>query len=543
MSFEDLGLSEETLRAVHELGYTEPTPIQEKAIPQVLMGRDVLGCAQTGTGKTASFTLPMLDILDGTRARARMPRVLILEPTRELATQVDEAFQEYGKYHKFESALLIGGSSMSEQERRLERNISVLIATPGRLLDMVERGHILTSGVKILVIDEADRMLDMGFIPDVERIVAMVSPMRQTLFFSATMPPEIRRLADAFLLNPKEISVAPPASPAETVQDRLVVVSEREKGKTLRALLNADNVDNALIFCNRKKEVDMLRTSLVRNGFDAAAIHGDLHQAVRTETLQRFRDGKIRILVASDVAARGLDIDDLSHVFNYDVPHTAEDYIHRIGRTGRAGKVGHAFTIATPEDGKFVVAIEALIGREIPRIEVEETPNLALEEGDDSRRRGRGPRKPAKDGPSTRRREPKTATAQVTTPVVTTPEVTTPEAIVEDGPTSAPATAPAAAAEVTGEERSPRRRRSRRGTRGDPETPKTEEVVARPEEASVRRGRGPRGERGEDRAHGQAGGAGGKSSRERGRADEGQPYGSSDDAPAFLFRRSMDGDT
>ena len=542
MSFEDLGLSAETLRAVHELGYTEPTPIQDKAIPQVLMGRDVLGCAQTGTGKTASFTLPMLDILDGMRAKARMPRVLILEPTRELATQVDEAFQEYGKYHKFESALLIGGSSMSEQERRLERNITVLIATPGRLIDMIERGRILTSGVKILVIDEADRMLDMGFIPDVERIVSMVSPIRQTLFFSATMPPEIRRLADAFLTNPKEISVDQQASPAETVQDHLVVVDERDKGKTLRALLNSENVDNALIFCNRKKDVDVLRTSLARNGFDVAAIHGDMHQSVRTETLQRFRDGEIRILVASDVAARGLDIDDLSHVFNYDVPHTAEDYIHRIGRTGRAGKVGRAFSIATPEDGKYVAAIAALIGREIPRVEVGDKPSLALEEGDDRRgRRGRGPRKPAGDSQRTRRSAPKAAAEVVAAerpePAAEVVAAERPEPAAE----AAAAERPEPAAEAAGGERPARRRRSRRGTRAEGDTPKTAE--ARPEEASEHRGRGPRKGRGEGRPRQQPNGDARKPSPGRARAEESQPYGSSDDAPAFLFRRARESDS
>ncbi len=529
MSFTELGLGPDILRAINEAGYSEPTPIQTQAIPVALMGRDILGCAQTGTGKTASFTLPMLDILDGIRAKARMPRVLILEPTRELATQVDEAFQEYGKYHKFESALLIGGSSMSEQERRLERNISVLIATPGRLLDMIERGRILTSGVKILVIDEADRMLDMGFIPDVERIVGMVSPIRQTLFFSATMPPEIRRLADAFLINPKEITVDLQVSSAETVEDHLAVVSERDKGKALRALLEAENVDNALIFCNRKRDVDVLRTSLARNGFDVAAIHGDMHQSVRTETLQRFRDREVRILVASDVAARGLDIDDLSHVFNYDMPHTAEDYIHRIGRTGRAGKVGRAFSIATPEDGKFVAAIAALIGRDIPRIEVEDMAGLALEEGEDRRRgRGRGPRKPAGAGRRAPRSAPQTATADPARPV----------AAKDDKPE--PATEATEATEAASEERPARRRRGRRGGKSEASAAKTAE--ARPDEASTRRGRPPRKGRGE-RPREQANGDSRKPGRERARAEDSQPYGASDDAPAFLFRRARDSDS
>ena len=388
MNFDELGLTEATLRAVREVGYEQPTPIQEQAIPCVLMGRDVLGCAQTGTGKTASFVLPMLDILDSSRARARMPRCLIIEPTRELATQVDEAFIEYGKYHSFESALLIGGSSMGDQSKRLERDIDVLIATPGRLLDMIERGKVLMNGVKILVIDEADRMLDMGFIPDVERIVSMIPTIRQTLFFSATMPPEIRRLADAFLMNPREITVAPPASPAATVEDHLVIVGERDKRRVLHELLARENVTNALIFCNRKRDIDGLTTFLKGHGYDTAAIHGDLHQSQRTEVLDRFRAGDLRILVASDVAARGLDIEGLSHVFNFDVPQTAEDYVHRIGRTGRAGRGGRAFTIATASDGRYLDGITRLIGREIPRVQSDESQNIEAED-DGDRRRGR----------------------------------------------------------------------------------------------------------------------------------------------------------
>src|SRR5262245_10293216 len=385
MQFSDLGLSPDILRAIADAGYNTPTPIQAQAVPVVLTGRDVLGCAQTGTGKTASFTLPMLEILARGRARARMPRSLILEPTRELAAQVAESFDRYGKYHKLSKALLIGGESFTDQEKALDRGVDVLIATPGRLIDLFERGKILMTDVKVLVIDEADRMLDMGFIPDVERIVSLLPKIRQTLFFSATMPPEIRRLADAFLMNPKEISVAPPASPAALVTQGLAVVDEMQKREALRRLIRTEQVKNALIFCNRKRDVDILFKSLHRHGFNAAAIHGDLAQAKRTETLERFKQGEITLLVASDVAARGLDVVGMSHVFNFDVPIHAEDYVHRIGRTGRAGREGRAFTLATPYDGKFVEAIVKLIGREIPRIEIEGMAQLPFEEG---RRRG-----------------------------------------------------------------------------------------------------------------------------------------------------------
>jgi superfamily II DNA/RNA helicase len=347
----------------------------------------VLGCAQTGTGKTAGFTLPMIDILAAGRARARMPRSLILEPTRELAAQVSNAFETYGKHHKLSMALLIGGESFSDQERKLDRGVDVLIATPGRLIDLFERGKILLSDVKILVIDEADRMLDMGFIPDVERIVGLLPRIRQTLFFSATMPPEIRRLADAFLMNPKEISVAPPASPAALVTQHLITVEPDDKREALRRLIRSEDVKNAIIFCNRKRDVDILHRSLAKHGFDAAPLHGDMAQARRTETLDRFRNGEIAILVASDVAARGLDIEGLSHVFNFDVPIHAEDYVHRIGRTGRAGREGHAFTLASENDGRFVEAIEKLIGKAIPRIEILGIPTVGFEEKD--ARRGR----------------------------------------------------------------------------------------------------------------------------------------------------------
>jgi superfamily II DNA/RNA helicase len=389
--FAELGLSEPVLRAVAEKGYLVPTPIQREAIPVILMGRDVLGTAQTGTGKTAGFTLPMLDILAGTRSRARMPRALILEPTRELALQVSENFVAYGQHLKLLHALLIGGESMAEQREALARGADVLIATPGRLLDLIERGGLLMTDVKFLVIDEADRMLDMGFIPDVERIVGMLPRIRQTLFFSATMAPEIKRLADAFLQNPKLIAVSPPASVATTITQGLALVAEHDKREALRRLVRTEDVQNALVFCNRKRDVDVLHKSLVSHKFSAGALHGDMTQPMRFATLERFKAGEIRLLVCSDVAARGLDIGGLSHVFNFDVPHHAEDYVHRIGRTGRAGREGRAFTLATPEDRLAVEAIEKLIGLPIPRILVEGLDPVVWAEGDGRRRRGRAP--------------------------------------------------------------------------------------------------------------------------------------------------------
>ena len=420
MSFESLGLSAPVLQAISDKGYTEPTPIQEKAIPIVLMGRDVLGCAQTGTGKTASFVLPMIDILAEGRAKMRMPRSLILEPTRELAAQVAENFEIYGQNNKLTMALLIGGVSFDDQERALERGVDVLIATPGRLLDHFERGKVLLNDVKVLVIDEADRMLDMGFIPDVERIVGLLSPMRQTLFFSATMPPEIRRLADRFLSNPKEVTVSPPASAGTNIVQGLAVVPEAEKREALRALIKSQEVKNALVFCNRKRDVALLHTSLKKHGFNAAALHGDMSQPARMETLDRFKQGEIQILVCSDVAARGLDIVDMSHVFNFDVPFSPEDYVHRIGRTGRAGKIGHSFTLASPSEGDLVQAIEKLIGTEIPRIEVPGLEAASFEASDGRRRgrgrgRGRGPEKSR--GPRREAREPRERHEPRTKPV------------------------------------------------------------------------------------------------------------------------------
>ena len=366
MDFAQLGLGDELLKAIEEIGYTTPTPIQEKAIPIVLMARDLVGLAQTGTGKTASFTLPMIEMLSSGRARSRMPRSLVLAPTRELAAQVGENFDKYGKYHKLTKALLVGGESMGDQIKILEKGADVLIATPGRLLDLFDRGQILLSDIKILVIDEADRMLDMGFIPDIEKIISFIPMSRQTLLFSATMPPEIKNLADRFLTNPKSVSVAPPASPAATVDHRMLEVLPKDKKNALRKLIEHESVKNAFVFCNRKRDVDMLGKWLSEKKFSAAALHGDMIQSKRTETLQAFKDGKILIMVCSDVAARGLDVSGVSHVFNYDVPFHADDYVHRIGRTGRAGQSGKAWTLVTEDDEKLVAAIVKLVGRDIP---------------------------------------------------------------------------------------------------------------------------------------------------------------------------------
>lgn len=380
LTFADLELSKPILQAIDEMGYKHPTPIQAQAIPAVLMARDVLGVAQTGTGKTASFTLPMLEILSDSRARARMPRSLILEPTRELALQVAENFVEYGKHLKLNHALLIGGESMADQKEVLNRGVDVLIATPGRLLDLFERGGLLLNHTKILVIDEADRMLDMGFIPDIEKIVSLLPPSRQTLFFSATMAPPIRKLADAFLHSPKEITVARQSSVATTITTGLVIVDEFSKRETLRLLLKDPELQNAIVFCNRKRDVDVLTKSLTKHGFSVGALHGDLPQSVRFSTLEKFKNNELKVLVCSDVAARGIDIGGLSHVFNFDLPFHAEDYVHRIGRTGRAGREGHAFSIATPYDKTLAEAIEQLTGKPIPRLSIEGVQQLEWSE-------------------------------------------------------------------------------------------------------------------------------------------------------------------
>ncbi len=368
MSFAELGLSDKVLTAVTNAGYTTPTPIQAQAIPHVLARKDVLGIAQTGTGKTAAFTLPMLTILESGRARARMPRTLILEPTRELAAQVEENFTRYGVNQKLSVALLIGGVSFGDQDAKITRGVDVLIATPGRLLDHVERGKLLLTGVELLVIDEADRMLDMGFIPDIERICKLVPFTRQTLFFTATMPPEITRISEQFLHNPVRVEVSRPATAAATITQRLIASNSQdyEKRDVLRTLIrDAKDLQNAIVFCNRKRDVATLHKSLQKHGFPAVALHGDMDQYARMAALESFRTGENPILVASDVAARGLDIPAVSHVFNFDVPTHAEDYVHRIGRTGRAGREGASFPIVTRHDDKLVAAIEKLTGKTI----------------------------------------------------------------------------------------------------------------------------------------------------------------------------------
>jgi superfamily II DNA/RNA helicase len=366
VTFKDLGLSEAVLKAIEEAGYKHPTPIQEQAIPIALMCRDVLGLAQTGTGKTASFVLPMIDILSGGRAKARMPRSLILSPTRELAAQISDNFTKYGKNHPLQQALIVGGTSMDEQIRNLDRGVDVLIATPGRLLDLFGRGKILLADIKILVIDEADRMLDMGFIPDLEKIASLLPPIRQTLFFSATMPPEIKKLADRFLSNPKVVTVSAPSSMAENVEHYIVNVGHpKQKQAMFYNLFQKEDVKNAFVFCNRKRDIDEVYRFMKSKGIKAARLHGDMEQDQRTTALNAFKEGQSQILVCSDVAARGLDVQGMSHVFNWDVPNNPEDYVHRTGRTGRAGAKGRAFTFSTPNDFKSVQLIEKLIGKKI----------------------------------------------------------------------------------------------------------------------------------------------------------------------------------
>jgi superfamily II DNA/RNA helicase len=463
--FSQLGLSPTTLKAVADTGYTTATPIQASAIPVALAGRDVLGIAQTGTGKTAAFTLPMIDRLSSGRARARMPRALVLAPTRELADQVASSFEKYAKGTKLTWALLIGGVSMGDQVTLLNKGVDVLIATPGRLLDLFERGKMLLTGVEIMVVDEADRMLDMGFIPDIERIFKLTPPRRQTLFFSATMPPEITRLTTQFLKDPTRLEASRPAMTAETITQYLVRIPSSDpkaKRAALRALIGRADVKNGIVFCNRKSEVDVVAKSLKQHGFDAAPIHGDLDQSLRTKTLAAFRSGELKLLVASDVAARGLDIPDVSHVFNYDVSHHADDYVHRIGRTGRAGKLGQTFMIVTPGDDRALDKVLKLIkmdpqelvldsadlapGREQPRRDTGRNEASRTEMGRSEAAPARGRRRgPREDRPA----------------VEETPTITeAPAAEVVEAATPPATVAPAA------EEAAPRRSRSRRSRSG-----------------------------------------------------------------------------
>jgi superfamily II DNA/RNA helicase len=415
MPFADLGLSDQLQRAVTDSGYDVPTPIQKGAIPSVLMGKDLIGIAQTGTGKTASFVLPMIDILAEGRSRARMPRSLILEPTRELAAQVAENFEKYGKYHRLSMALLIGGVQMGDQVKALEKGVDVLIATPGRLMDLFSRGKIMLNDCNLLVIDEADRMLDMGFIPDIEDICTKLPKQRQTLLFSATMPPPIKKLADKFLSDPKTVEVARPATANVNIDQRLVSVRSDKKREALRSILRTEGLKNAIVFCNKKVTVRDLYTSLKRSGFAVGQIHGDMEQPARIAELDRFKQDEINILVASDVAARGLDIKGVSHVVNFDVPWQPDDYIHRIGRTGRAGAKGIAYTLATREDAEQVTSIEKLTGQKLPRVEEDkpaaEAPTAAPTEqkpaGSRSGRGRRGDRPPrAQAAPQAAQPEP-----------------------------------------------------------------------------------------------------------------------------------------
>ena len=426
--FSDLNLNPKVLKAVVDAGYTEPTPIQAGAIPPALEGRDVLGIAQTGTGKTASFTLPMITVLARGRARARMPRSLVLCPTRELAAQVAENFDTYSKHVNLTKALLIGGVSFKEQDKLIDKGVDVLIATPGRLLDHFERGKLILSDVKVMVVDEADRMLDMGFIPDIERIFGLTPFTRQTLFFSATMAPEIERITNMFLSNPERIEVARQATASDTILQGVVEFqptrrdqTAKQKREMLRAVITGEGekLTNAIIFCNRKVDVDVVAKSLKKHGLNAEPIHGDLDQSHRTRTLDGFRDGSIKFLVASDVAARGLDIPNVSHVLNYDVPSHAEDYVHRIGRTGRAGRKGTTIMLAVPSDGKYLSAIEDLIGQPVPRIEAPWSPggsstSPAKPEQDEER--------PARKSRSRSRSKPKEPEAEETPVEAKTPE-------------------------------------------------------------------------------------------------------------------------
>ena len=469
IKFSDLKLDPKVLKAVVEAGYETPTPIQAQAIPEALEGRDVLGIAQTGTGKTASFVLPLVTRLARGRARARMPRSLVLAPTRELAAQVAENFDTYAKYTKLTKALLIGGVSFGEQDKLIDRGVDVLIATPGRLLDHFERGKLLLTGVEVMVVDEADRMLDMGFIPDIERIFQLTPFTRQTLFFSATMAPEIERITNQFLSNPAKVEVARQATTAEAIAQALIEFKPSRKDRAfaekralLRALIEGEGeaCTNAIIFCNRKIDVDVVAKSLKKHGFDAAPIHGDLDQSVRTRTLEGFRDGSLRFLVASDVAARGLDIPAVSHVFNFDVPSHAEDYVHRIGRTGRAGRKGKAFTLAAPADEKYLAAIEHMLQKPLPR---GEAPEIAADERPARTRKPRRDEKeeaPAKAERSARpRRAPR---AERDDRVEATPETVVPQPAPAPEPVAAEASPPPAEERSRGKaEKSDRRDRRR----------------------------------------------------------------------------------
>ncbi len=534
--FSTLGLSPTTLKAVADTGYTTATPIQAQAIPVALAGRDVLGIAQTGTGKTAAFTLPLVDRLSKGRARARMPRALVLAPTRELADQVAESFAKYAKGTKLSWVLLIGGVSMGDQVAALNKGVDVLIATPGRLLDLFERGKMLLTGVEMMVVDEADRMLDMGFIPDIERIFKLTPPKRQTLFFSATMPPEITRLTTQFLKDPTRIEASRPAMTAETITQYLVRIPSTDpkmKREALRQLVAREDVKNGIVFCNRKSEVDVVAKSLKQHGFDAAPIHGDLDQSLRTKTLAAFRSGELKLLVASDVAARGLDIPDVSHVFNYDVSHHADDYVHRIGRTGRAGKLGQTFMIVTPGDDKSLDKVLKLIKMDPQELKLDLSGDM-------------GGRKPAPARSAPTREAP--ARDAAPTEAADRPlrsrgsRARKVDAVIDAPITDLPvldtsAQAPVAASTSTDEDK-PRRSRSRRGTKpateGTADQPILVAVDAVPDAPVIAVVPTPARPAAEPQLRQADRRPGGRSDRDLAPAREGVGFGS--DIPAFLRR-------
>jgi len=542
--FSELGLSPAPLQAVADTGYTTATPIQAEAIPYALHGRDVLGIAQTGTGKTAAFTLPMIDRLKAGRSKARMPRALVIAPTRELADQVSMSFEKYAKGQKLTWALLIGGVSFSDQELKLDRGVDVLIATPGRLLDHFERGKLLMTGVQIMVVDEADRMLDMGFIPDLERIFKLTPVKKQTLFFSATMPPEITRLTKQFLNDPIRVEASRPATTAETITQYLVRIpttDQKAKRTALRMLIARDDVRNGIVFCNRKSEVDIVAKSLKTHGLDAAPIHGDLDQTTRMRTLESFRKGELKLLVASDVAARGLDIPDVSHVFNFDVPHHADDYVHRIGRTGRAGKTGQTFMIITPADSRNLDKVLKLIGKAPEELVLDADWANIKDEPRNARGGGRGGGRERSAGASRDRdRRPRpvpvhgehasTEPFDPTAEVVATPDAPRPERPARSrgrrGGASEPRPAPAETAAPEAAAPAP--------ARAEPRSPRAERPERRPE-----RERGPRAQQAErpprdeprrerpDRS---------RAPRDRDADDDGV-VGFGHDVPAFLAKR------
>ncbi len=506
-TFAELPLGPKLQAAIVASGYTQPTPIQAQAIPVAVTGRDVLGIAQTGTGKTASFVLPMIQRLEVGRARARMPRSLILAPTRELAAQCAQSFEKYGINHKLNLALLIGGVSFDEQEKKLDRGADVLIATPGRMIDHFQRGKLMLMGVEILVIDEADRMLDMGFIPDIEKICKLLPPRRQTLFFSATMPAEIVRLVNTFLKDPVRIEVAKPATTAKTITQKFRFCANGEdwaKREVLRELIASQDVKNAIIFCNRKRDVAILHKSLVKHGFNAGALHGDMDQTSRMATLDKFRNGELMLLAASDVAARGLDIPDVSHVFNFDIPWAGDDYVHRIGRTGRAGREGASFSLVTSDDLKLIKDIEKVTGEQ--PVWIGEPPTDAdFADAGKRKRRGRGgsasrgderragPRSESRSarfdkGP---RERPKREQAILDAPAVASPIAEQPHREAE------PAEARPMGPREGGERRERSRNRDRDRPRREPRAPEAEAATGdhAPTEARQERTRHERSER------------------------------------------------